>query len=144
MASVANQVLVLTCEFERLLVNADLAVPRCDPVEVATPKHSVGSLTHPEKLWRAPPTPTPREHSGDDIAKLMGVERWSALSTNVMTATIKERVCRTLVGAMGPTRGAGAAQVSSRRGSVSSNRRPIGDLSDSGYYGQSPKELTGK
>jgi hypothetical protein len=87
-----KQVLVLTCDFERLLVNADRLFPGAI---LSKWRHNQQrkKLTQPEKLLEILTDPeTPQDISGDDIAKQMGVEKWTALSTNVMTASIKERV----------------------------------------------------
>ena len=88
-----HQVLVLTCEFERLLVNADLLFPGASLSKWGHTKDSFGDLRQPEKLLEILTDPdTPESISGDDIARLMGVERWGLVSTNVMTAKVKERV----------------------------------------------------
>jgi hypothetical protein len=88
-----HQVLVLTCEFERLLVNADLLFPGASLSKWGRTKDSFSDLKQPEKLIEILTDPdTPERISGDDIARLMGVERWGLVSTNVMTANVKERV----------------------------------------------------
>jgi hypothetical protein len=87
-----NQVLVLTCDFERLLVHADQLFPGATLSKWRRTQQRK-KLTQPEKLLEILTDPeTPEEISGDDMAKRMGVKTWSALSTNVMTATIKGRV----------------------------------------------------
>lgn len=87
-----HQVLVLTCEFERLLVNADLLFPGASLSKWGHTKDSFGDLRQPEKLLEILTDPdTPESISGDDIARLMGVKRWGLVSTNVMTANVKER-----------------------------------------------------
>ncbi len=58
---------------------------------------------------------TPESISGDDIAKRMGVKTWRALSTNVLTANIKERVLPNLGWTYETKRGPGVALGSSRR-----------------------------
>ena len=88
-----HQVLVLTCQFERLLVNADLLFPRASLSKWGRTQDSFGQLKQAEKLMEILSDPdTPESISGDDIAKLMGVERWGLVSTNVLTPKIKERV----------------------------------------------------
>jgi hypothetical protein len=88
-----KQVLVLTCDFERLLVNGDKLFPGATLSKWRPKLHQPKKLTQPEKLLEIFTDPqTPEEISGDDIAKRMGVKSWSALSTNVMTPNIKGRV----------------------------------------------------
>jgi hypothetical protein len=88
-----HQVLVLTCEFERLLANADLLFPGASLSKWGRTQNSLGDLKQAEKLMEILTDPdTPESISGDDIAKRMGVERWGLLSTNVLTPKIKERV----------------------------------------------------
>ena len=80
-----KQVLVLTCDFERLLVHADQLFPGAT-LSKWRPKHPRRKLTQPEKLMETLADPdAPDSIPGDDIAKRMGVEKWSALSTNAMT-----------------------------------------------------------
>jgi hypothetical protein len=87
-----KQVLVLTCDFERLLVNADKLFPGATLSKCRPAPHRK-KLSQSEKLMEILTDPeTPEEISGDDIAKLMGVEKWGLVSTNVMTPKIKERV----------------------------------------------------
>jgi hypothetical protein len=87
-----QQVLVLTCDFERLLINADKLFPGAT-LSKWRPKHHRQKLTQSEKLLEILTNPeTHEEISGDDIARHMGVEKWGLLSTNVMTTTVKERV----------------------------------------------------
>jgi hypothetical protein len=87
-----KQVLVLTCDFERLLVHADQLFPGATLSKWRRTQQGK-KLTQPEKLLEILTDPeTPKEISGDDIAKRMGVKTWNALSTNVMTTTLKERV----------------------------------------------------
>src|SRR4029077_20327483 len=88
-----HQVLVLTCEFERLLVNADLLFPGASLSKWGRTKDSFNGLKQPVKLIEILTDPdAPESISGDDIAERMGVERWGDVSTNAMTANIKERV----------------------------------------------------
>jgi hypothetical protein len=92
-----HQVLVLTCEFERLLVNADLLFPGASLSKWGRTDDSFGDLKQPEKLLEILTEPdAPESISGDDIAKRMGVEKWSLVSTNAMTPEIKERVLANL------------------------------------------------
>ena len=87
-----KQVLVLTCDFERLSVHADQLFPGATLSKWHT-KHQRRKVTQPEKLVETLTDPgAPDRIPGDDIAKRMGVEKWSALSTNAMTPNIKERV----------------------------------------------------
>ena len=89
-----KQVLVLTCDFERLLVHADQLFPGATLSKWGRTRHKFNKLTQPRKLREILTDPDTAESiSGDDIAKRMGVEKWSALSTNVMATTnINERV----------------------------------------------------
>jgi hypothetical protein len=89
-----KQVLVLTCDFERLLVHADQLFPGATLSKCGRTRQQFNKLTQPRKLLEILTDPhTPESISGDDIAGRMGVKTWSALSTNVMaTANLKERV----------------------------------------------------
>jgi hypothetical protein len=88
-----HQVLVLTCDFERLLVNADLLFPGASLSKWGRTKDSFGQLKQPEKLMEILTNPdTPESISADDIAKRMGVEKWGLVSTNALTANIKGKV----------------------------------------------------
>jgi hypothetical protein len=87
-----KQVLVLTCDFERLLVHADQLFPDTT-LSKWRGTHQRKKLSQPEKLMEILTEPdAPDSIDGNDIAKRMGVETWGALSTNVMTPNIKERV----------------------------------------------------
>jgi hypothetical protein len=89
-----KQVLVLTCDFERLLVHADELFPGATLSKWGRTRQKFNKLTQPKKLLEILTDPDTAESiSGDHIAKRMGVEKWSALSTNVMATTnINERV----------------------------------------------------
>jgi hypothetical protein len=105
-----HQVLVLTCQFERLLVNADLLFPRASLSKWGRTQDSFGQLKQAEKLMEILSDPdTPESISGDDIAKLMGVERWGLVSTNVLTPKIKERVLPNLGWTYEASRGCGGS-----------------------------------
>ena len=92
-----HQVLVLTCEFERLLVNADVLFPGASLSKWGRTTDSFGHLKQSEKLMEIlTDHNTPESISGDDIARRMGAERWGLVSTNVMTPKIKERVLANL------------------------------------------------
>lgn len=88
-----RQVLVLTCDFERLLANADRLFPGAT---LSKYRHGDGQrkkLTQPEKLMEILTDPNaPQSIDGNDIARHLGVREWSAVSTNVMSKAIKEKV----------------------------------------------------
>jgi hypothetical protein len=87
-----KQVLVLTCDFERLIVNADRLFPGA-MLSKWRPKPGRKKLTQHDQLLELLTDPdAPNELPADDIAKHMGIEKWGLLSTNVMTTTLKERV----------------------------------------------------
>ena len=66
--------LVLTCDFERLLAHADQLFPGAT-LSKWRPKHQRRKLTQPEKLMEILADPdAPDSIPGDDIAKRMGVE----------------------------------------------------------------------
>jgi hypothetical protein len=89
-----KQVLVLTCDFERLLVHADQLFPVATLSKWGRTRQQFNKLTQPRKLLEILTDPdAPESISGNDIAERMGAKTWSALSTNVMaTANLKERV----------------------------------------------------
>jgi hypothetical protein len=85
-----KQVLVLTCDFERLLVHADELFPGAT-LSKYRPKPQP-KLGQPERLLEILADPgAPETLSGHDIAQRLGAKRWGDVSTNVMTANIKER-----------------------------------------------------
>src|SRR5262249_40933951 len=113
-----QQVLVLTCDFERLLVNADRLFPGAT-LSKWRPKHGRKRLTQHDQLLEILTDPdAPDELIADDIAKRMGVEKWGLLSTNVMTATIKERVLPNLGWRYVPQRGRGGGSRFTKTGNA--------------------------
>jgi hypothetical protein len=103
-----KQVLVLTCDFERLLVHADQLFPGAT-LSKWRGTHQRKKASQPEKLMEILTEPnTPDSIDGNDIAKRMGVKTWSALSTNVLTPNIKERVLPNLGWAYETKRGGGS------------------------------------
>jgi hypothetical protein len=84
-----EQVLVLTCEFERLLIHADQLFPGATLSKWGRTQMQFESLstisdaagdTHGPQCARA--------HRGDEIAQRMGVQRWGSVSTNAMTEKV--------------------------------------------------------
>jgi hypothetical protein len=85
-----EQVLVLTCEFERLLIHADQLFPGTTLSKWGRTQEQFEKLTQPEKLLEILTDPdAPERISCDDIAQRMGVQRWSNVSTNAMTPKVK-------------------------------------------------------
>ncbi len=103
-----KQVLVLTCDFERLLVNADKLFPGASLSKWGrTPKH-FKDLTQPEKLMEILTDPEALGIiEGQDIAKRLGSTKWSAVSTNALTPKIRDRVVSNLGWAYETKRGPG-------------------------------------
>jgi hypothetical protein len=88
-----KQVLVLTCDFERLLVHADRLFPGATLSKRGRTLQQFKKLTQPEKLMEILTDPdAPEVILGHDIAQRMGVTKWGDLSTNVMTASVKEKL----------------------------------------------------
>jgi hypothetical protein len=128
-----HQVLILTCDFERLLVNADLLFPSASLSKWGRTKDSFGQLKQPEKLMEILTNPgAPESISGDDIAKRMGVEKWGLVSTNALTPNIKGRVLPNLGWTYEARKGRGGGARFIKTGSGALNRRPIGGPSDTG------------
>jgi len=89
-----KQVLVLTCELERLLIHADELFPGAALSKWGrTPDYFQG-LPQPEKLLEVLSDPWSPEESltGAHVAARLGVKDWRAISSNVMTDTVKQRV----------------------------------------------------
>jgi hypothetical protein len=85
-----KQVLVLTCEFERLVIHADQLFPGATLSKWGRTEEQFRSLTQPRMLLEILTDPdAPDRLSGDDIAQRMGVQKWSAVSTNAMTPKVK-------------------------------------------------------
>jgi hypothetical protein len=85
-----EQVLVLTCEFERLLIHADQLFPGATLSKWGRTQEQFESLTQPQMLLEILTDPdAPECISGDDIAQRMGFERWGNVSTNAMTWIVK-------------------------------------------------------
>jgi hypothetical protein len=85
-----EQVLVLTCEFERLLVHADQLFPGANLSKWGRTKDHFESLTQPQMLLEILTDPdAPDRISGDEIAQRMGLQKWGNVSTNAMTPKVK-------------------------------------------------------
>jgi hypothetical protein len=112
-----KQVLVLTCDFERLIVNADRLFPGA-LLSKWRPKSGRKKLTQHDQLLELLTDPeAPGELLADDIAKRMGVEKWGLLSTNVMTTTLNERVLPNLGWTYVPQKGRGGGSKFIKTGS---------------------------
>jgi hypothetical protein len=85
-----KQVLVLTCELERLLTHADQLFPGATLSKWGRTQDNFRSLKQPQMLLEILTEPdVPDRISGADIAQRMGVEKWGSVSTNAMTDTVK-------------------------------------------------------
>jgi hypothetical protein len=85
-----EQVLVLTCEFERLLIHADQLFPGATLSKWGRTEEQFKKLKQPEKLLEVLTEPdAPERISGDEIAQRMGLQKWSNVSTNAMTSKVK-------------------------------------------------------
>jgi hypothetical protein len=135
-----KQVLVLTCDFERLLVHADQLFPGAT-LSKYRPRHQRRKLTQSEKLLEILTDPEPPESiSGRDIAQRLEVDRWSDVSTNVMTASIKKRALPNLGWGYVTKRGPGGGSRFVRTGNA-----VLGlGVAMAGNYGQSPIGHKGK
>jgi hypothetical protein len=92
-----RQVLVLTCDFERLLVHADQLFPGATLSKWGRTKKQFDRLKQPQKLLEILTEPdAPETISGNDIAQRLGAKTWSAVSTNLMTPNIRAQVLRNL------------------------------------------------
>jgi hypothetical protein len=88
-----KQVLVLTCDFERLLVHAEQLFPGATLSKWGRTPQQFKKLRQPEKLMEVlTDLDQPDSIDASDIAARLGVAKWSAVSTNVMTTSIKESV----------------------------------------------------
>jgi hypothetical protein len=85
-----KQVLVLTCDFERLLVHADQLFPGAILSKWGRTQERFEALKQPQMLLEILTEPDALDSiDGDDVAQRMGHEKWSSISTNVMTPKIK-------------------------------------------------------
>jgi hypothetical protein len=67
-------------------------IPVLSTLSKYRPKHQRRKLTQQEKfLEMLTDSEAPENISGHAIAQRLGIDRWSDVSTNVMTASIKER-----------------------------------------------------
>ena len=88
-----KQVLVLTCDFERLLAHADQLFPGATLSKWGRTPQQFKNLRQPEKLMEVlTDLEQPDCINASDIAERLEVAKWSAVSTNVMTTSIRERV----------------------------------------------------
>ena len=79
-----KQVLVLTCDFERLVIHADQLFPGAT-LSKYRPKPQRKKLTQQEMLLEILTDPeTPESITGAEIARRWGIAKWSDVSTNVM------------------------------------------------------------
>ncbi len=137
-----KQVLVLTCDFERLLVHADRLFPGAT-LSKWRGTHQRKKLSQPEKLMEILTEPNaPDSIDGNAIARQMGVEKWSALSTNVMTPNIKERVLPNLGWTYETKRGPGGGSTFVKTGSAVLKPGSISELVRINC-GQSPIDCKG-
>jgi hypothetical protein len=85
-----KQVLVLTCEFDRLLINADQLFPGATLSKWGRTQEHFESLTQSGMLLEILTDPNvPDRISGNEIAQRMGLEKWGSVSTNAMTLKVK-------------------------------------------------------
>jgi hypothetical protein len=86
-----RQVLVLTCEFQRLLVNAQALFPGATLSKWGRTSEQLAALSQPEKVLEVLTDPdVPDSISGDEMARRLGAEKWRAVSTNALTATVRK------------------------------------------------------
>lgn len=105
-----KQVLVLTCDFERLLVNADRLFPGATLSKYRHGGRQRKKLTQTEKLMEILTDPeAPQSIDGNAIARHLGVQKWSDVTTNVMTKDIRDRVLPNLGWTYKRQRGPGGA-----------------------------------
>ncbi len=85
-----KQVLVLTCEFERLLIHADQLLPGATLSKWGRTQKHFESLTQSQMLVEILTDPNvPDRISGNEIAQRMGLEKWGSVSTNAMTPKVR-------------------------------------------------------
>jgi hypothetical protein len=104
-----KQVLVLTCDFERLLLHADQLFPGATLSKWGRTQEHYRLLTQAEMLMELLTDPDQPDHiDGDVIAQDMGLKRWGSGSSNVMRRKDKmERILRNLGWTYVPKRGPG-------------------------------------
>jgi hypothetical protein len=86
-----RQVLVLTCDFTRLLINAHKLFPGATLSKWGRTQERFATLTQPEKLLEVLTDLDVSESiSGDEMARRLGAERWRAVSTNALTETVRK------------------------------------------------------
>jgi hypothetical protein len=121
-----KQVLVLTCELERLLVHADELFPGASLSKWGRSPDHFEHLTQPEMLMEilSDPCCSAQSISGDEIAKRMGAKDWRSVSTNTLTKTIKHRVLKNLGWIYRPKRGPGGGSWFHKRPETVLHLRP--------------------
>jgi hypothetical protein len=115
-----KQVLVLTCDFERLLLHADQLFPGATLSKWGRTQEHYRSLTQAEMLMELLTDPDqPDNIDGDVIAQDMGLKRWGSGSSNVMRRKDKmERILRNLGWTYVPKRGPGGGSSFIKTGSA--------------------------
>jgi hypothetical protein len=84
-----KQVLVLTCEFGRLLINADQLFPGATLSKWGRTQEQFESLSQSQMLLEILTDPdVPDRIAGDVLAHRMGVQKWGSVSTNAMTEKV--------------------------------------------------------
>jgi hypothetical protein len=93
-----KQVLVLTCEFERLVLHADDLFPGATLSKWDRTEEHFRSLKQAQMLMEILTDPDqPDSIDGDVVAQRMGLERWGSVSSNLMRRKLKmERILRNL------------------------------------------------
>jgi hypothetical protein len=103
-----KQVLVLTCDLERLLAYADELFPGATLSKWGRTPDYFEHLSQPEMLMEILSDPCEVESiSGDEIAKRMGAQDWRSISSNTLTNTIKQKVLKNLGWTYATKRGPG-------------------------------------
>ena len=113
-----KQVLVLTCDLQRLLVHGDELFPGASLSKWGrTPDYFEG-LSQLEKLMEilSDPWPANGSISGDNIAQRLGAKEWRLISSNVMTDTVKQRVLGNLGWTYVTQRGRGGGSRFEKKG----------------------------
>jgi hypothetical protein len=128
-----RQVLVLTCELQRLIVHADDLFPGATLSKWGRSTEYFEGLTQPEMLLEILSDPWPANESiaGDQIAERLGAKTWRSISRNVMTDTVRQRVLGNLGWTYESRKGRGGGSWFEKKGKAVLNHIPLTELSQS-------------
>jgi hypothetical protein len=115
-----KQVLVLTCDLQRLVVHADELFPGATLSKWGRTPEYFEELSQPDQLVEVLSDPWSANESitGDHIAERLGARNWRSISSNVMTDTVNQRVLKNLGWTYISKRGRGGGSRFEKKGAV--------------------------